>query len=892
MLVEGPAVNGSRASLPALVRALTAVDLAYTQTARAARLAGEAAAAAAGDAEVVSVAERALGMISTARGDLVDAEAHLRDAIRGAIAAGLSARAAEARGSLAWVLTLSGATNEALAEVDRAVPALAGISAARVTMMRALILTELARFDEADIAFGDALETLRSAGGDDLLEADVRTNRSMLYVHRRDWWAADNDLRLAEALYTATGHQGRTAMVFHNRGLAAATRGDLPRALSAYDEAELRYRAAGRPLGLLPIERAEGLLSVLLVAEAREAAEAAIADFTRQRNAIDLVQARLVLARAALLDGDATTALVQADLARRSSLRQHRPGWAALAAYMTLRARWEDDQRSESMLRAGQRAVIALTDAGWVVAALDARLIVARVAMQLGRTATARRELAEAGHARRRGPAELRAKAWHAEALLRLADGDRRGAESALRAGMRVVEAFRASLGATELRTHASGHGGELARLGLQLALHSGRPESVLEWAERWRAGALRLRPARPPDVAELAQDMAELRQVAGDLTAAAAGGGDIVGLLRRQTALEHAIHRRARHASGSTRPGPTAPTAPTARTLEALLGQRALVEYLSSDGVLHAVVIRDDRVVLRELGPLAAPARELDALRFGLRRLAYQTHSEESRAAASKLVGFKARSLDALLLAPLLEDIGDAPLVIVPTTVLHAVPWAVLPSCARRPVSVAPSAALWQRAVSTDAATDDERCVLVSGPGLRHASAEVAALARRYPGASRFSGRRARVEAVTAALDGAELVHIAAHGHFRADNPLFSSIRLFDGALTVYDLECLRRAPRHVVLSACDSGLPTVRPGDEVLGLAAALLSLGTTSLVATVVPVPDDASRPLMLRFHRALRGGSCTSVALATAQHELAGRSVADGQTAAGFVCFGAG
>jgi len=868
---------------------LTAVDLAYTHATQAARLAQEALSASAGDPEVASVAERALGMIATARGDLVGGQAHLRTAIREAIAGAHSARAAEARGSLAYALTLSGATDEALAEVDRAVPALEGISAARLKMLRALILTEVARFGAADIAFRDALDTLKCAGGDDLLEGDIRTNRSLLYVHRRDWRAAENDLRLAEALYTATGHTGRTAMVFHNRGLAAATRGDLPSALSAYDEAELRYRAAGRPLGLLPIERAEGLLSVLLVGEARRAAEAAIAEFARQRNAVDLVQARLVLARAALLDGDSSTALVQGELARRSSLRQHRPGWAALAAYLTLRARWEDGQRSESTLRAGQRAVIALDDAGWVVAALDARLIVARIAMHLGRMTTARRELAAVGQARHHGPAELRAQAWHAQALLRLSDGDRRGAEVALRAGMRVLENFRASLGATELRAHASGHAGELARLGLQLALHAGRPESVLEWAERWRAGALRLRPARPPDGAEMAQDLAELRQVAGDLTVAAASSGDVTDLLRRQTALEHAVRRRARHASGSSRPSSTAPTT---AALNVLLGRRALIEYVSSDGVLHAVVIRGERVVLRELGPLADAEVELDALRFGLRRLAHQIHSKASLAAASKLVEYKARSLDRIFLAPLVGDIGDAPLVIVPTSVLHAVPWPVLPSCDHRPVSVAPSAALWQRAASTEPAADDARCVLVSGPGLPHAGAEVAALARRYPDASRFSGRRARVEAVTAALDGAGLVHIAAHGHFRADNPLFSSLQLFDGALTVYDLESLRQAPRHVVLSACDSGLPTVRPGDEVLGLAAALLSLGTTSLVAAVGPVPDAASRALMLRFHRGLQAGSSPAVALAMAQHELGGRSLADGQAAASFVCFGAG
>ena len=75
------------------------------------------------------------------------------------------------------------------------------------------------------------------------------------------------------------------------------------------------------------------------------------------------------------------------------------------------------------------------------------------------------------------------------------------------------------------------------------------------------------------------------------------------------------------------------------------------------------------------------------------------------------------------------------------------------------------------------------------------------------------------------AALEGAGMAHVAAHASFRADNGLWSSLELADGVLTVYELEQLRRPPQVVVLSACQSGLSAVRPGDEVMGLVAALL-------------------------------------------------------------------
>ena len=107
-------------------------------------------------------------------------------------------------------------------------------------------------------------------------------------------------------------------------------------------------------------------------------------------------------------------------------------------------------------------------------------------------------------------------------------------------------------------------------------------------------------------------------------------------------------------------------------------------------------------------------------------------------------------------------------------------------------------------------------------------------------------------MDAVAAALDGAGLGHVAAHGRFRADNPFFSSLQLADGPLTVYDLEALRRAPTRLILSTCDSGLSAVRSGDELMGLAAAVFSLGARTLIASVVSISDAATRPLMLSLH----------------------------------------
>ena len=181
---------------------------------------------------------------------------------------------------------------------------------------------------------------------------------------------------------------------------------------------------------------------------------------------------------------------------------------------------------------------------------------------------------------------------------------------------------------------------------------------------------------------------------------------------------------------------------------------------------------------------------------------------------------------------------------------------------------------------------------VLVAGPGLTHADDEVRALDAALGGARLFTGLRATVDAVTAALDGTGMAHIAAHGDFRADNPLFSQLRLADGPLTGYDLERLVRTPRRLVLSACDSGLSAVQPGNELMGLAATVLAAGTETLIATTGPVADDVSRTYMIAFHRRLHGGETPAAALVAARSDIADADPAVAATVGSFTCFGAG
>jgi CHAT domain-containing protein len=221
---------------------------------------------------------------------------------------------------------------------------------------------------------------------------------------------------------------------------------------------------------------------------------------------------------------------------------------------------------------------------------------------------------------------------------------------------------------------------------------------------------------------------------------------------------------------------------------------------------------------------------------------------------------------------------------VIVAPPSLQHLPWSIVPSVAGRPATVAPSGAWLARTDGPPRLDASRSIVAVAGPRLRHAADEVSRVATRYEQPVALFGDDANGKQVLAALSDADIVHIAAHGRLRPDNPLWSSLELADGPLSVYDVEQNGRTPPVVELSACDSGVG-LRAGDDLLGLASTFLDLGTRSLVATVCPLPDAAvTADTMVAVHERLVAGA--SAAAALADHT----SADDGLTAACLVCFG--
>ncbi|MEU0253732.1 CHAT domain-containing protein, partial [Streptomyces sp. NPDC006184] len=479
------------------------------------------------------------------------------------------------------------------------------------------------------------------------------------------------------------------------------------------------------------------------------------------------------------------------------------------------------------------------------------------------------------------GPPPARMTGWAAQALRARAAGSRRGVLEACRRGLDVLDDHRMTLGASELRAHATAQGAELAALAQEVSLAQGGPRRLLVWSERWRATVLSAPPARPPHDPALLSGLTAYREIAARAEAARMEGRPVPALEREQRRLEREIRSRTRHMGGAATGA--GDRLDVARLLDRL-GDGWLVELAVVDGRVHVLLCGQGRVRRFTGGSLAEAVAEAGHVQAGLRRLAHP--GAEARLPLVEAAG---RRLQELLLAGAAKWLGPGPVVVVPPGALHRVPWALLPALRERVLSVSPSAGSWLRARETEPPPEG-RPVLVRGPGLATGGAEVPELAGRYGTATVLEGDDAQVPRVLAELDGAGLAHLAAHGTFRADSPLFSALRMADGPLIVHDFERLSRSPYRIILSSCDTARLASVGADELLGLVTALLPLGTAGVVASSAPVNDAAVVPLMLALHKGLGAGLSLAEALRDARTTLPGDAVHQA-TGWAFAAFGA-
>lgn len=179
----------------------------------------------------------------------------------------------------------------------------------------------------------------------------------------------------------------------------------------------------------------------------------------------------------------------------------------------------------------------------------------------------------------------------------------------------------------------------------------------------------------------------------------------------------------------------------------------------------------------------------------------------------------------------------------------------------------------------------------------------EARAIQTLFPEASVLSGAKA-TESGLKQVAAPRILHIATHGFFLGDteiagssgslpttrginarakptNPMLRSGLALTGAnlrkstgdsgiLTALEASGLNLwGTKLVVLSACDTGIGEVRNGEGVYGLRRAFVLAGAESLVISLWPVSDYATRELMIRYYRNLKSGMGRGAALRQVQ-----------------------
>lgn len=369
----------------------------------------------------------------------------------------------------------------------------------------------------------------------------------------------------------------------------------------------------------------------------------------------------------------------------------------------------------------------------------------------------------------------------------------------------------------------------------------------------------------------------------------------DISTLKNRAVVIEQAISGLRLRSIGGGREMPRLPihALPTQMIWPMLDVDHALVVYHMVGAEIMAFVCVNHQIqMVRHL--CAA-----DEVQFNLRRLS--VHWERARVSQLMLARHMLQLqqstqhilhiLYSQLWAPVqavldqLAPPGEAPvrkLTVVPHAILHQTPFHALYDgqgylLESYAISYAPSATVF--ALCQQRTLRQDGMALAVGVPDAHIPAvdeEVRRVTTRLqlqvPNVCALLSQEATLAKLTALTKQCQLLHVACHGLFRGDNPMFSALKLHDGWLTAADVAQFDLTGALVTLSACESGRSHVINGDEILGLTYAFLSAGAATLLVSQWLVQDQVTAELMDKWYRYFLDYQDLAGALRVAQLEI--------------------
>ena len=536
--------------------------------------------------------------------------------------------------------------------------------------------------------------------------------------------------------------------------------------------------------------------------------------------------------------------------------------------------------------------------------AVLAHLLLARIALQVGDPAEAQKETDES-LARLRGlqTPVLAYQAHLLEGQIAQARNNRPAAHQAYLEARKALEALRSRLQGEELKIsfvknrmqvyealvdlYIEGDGTENSAEEALACMEAAKSRSMIEMI--FQSGqSLPLGEAGQSDLVRRIRDLREelnwyYHRIELEQLRPEAQSHQRLGSLQEKAQLhEKELMRTLRELPAHERENATleAPAEFSLAKLQAHLPPDAsLVEYFSAGDRLVAAVITRNEIQILPVTLLPRVAHFLQLLRFQLSK--FRMGNEYVRRFEEPLLRATHSHLEALygeLIAPLRPFFQGKHLIVVPHGPLHFLPFHALRNGEEYlgdsfTVSYAPSATVFcwcqEKPASATASSlvfgiADERA-----PQILQEAQSVAAL---LPHSSLHVGDHATSSVLRKKGQQSGLLHLATHGVYRQDNPMFSGIRLGDGYLNLYDLYQMRLDAKLVTLSGCATGMNFVAAGDELLGLQRGLFCAGATTLLLSLWDVHDQSTSQLMQLFYREFLRTANMAGALQHAMQEL--------------------
>lgn len=698
----------------------------------------------------------------------------------------------------------------------------------------------------------------------------------------------------ASALYEEAAQQAEhagvpvtQAEIEGNIGNFALLRGRYDEALDYLERSRRRYELLGMPhqSALAEREIADAYLELNLVPEAWEIYERVTKTFATLGLRADEARAFASCGRADFLLGYPDGAL--AALRRAHELYVAEGNKVGEALVLLSEAQVHHAQGDDQTAR--ELAVQAEKDlsefGGWHQILL-ARWLLAEVELSLGNTDKAEQLFATAVEdSIHKGQPQITERCYTGLGLVAINKGDTETAEQCFRNAIAVTEELRAPLPGEEFKTAFFANKLVPYQELLRICLQGKRVSEALSLVESARSRALvdslggeheLATEARDSFETQLIQQIAELREELNYLyNEMNQRQRDVQSALRERESRVLEITRQLQHRRSATWFQHQAFDVDLLRA--ELRPNDAVVEYTTLDNELLAFVVTRERIhVERQLGSTAEINQQLRALRFQIDTLRFGAQSVRRHlpSLTEKIRSHLIR-LYKQLLGPLEPAVRDRNLIVVPHGGLHYLPFHALhdgdkyliETCE---VSYAPSAAIFQHCLHRAEHGLDRALLLgISDEQTPRIHDEIRSIAGIFGNTTAFVDDTATTEALRLHSTGADVVHLACHGQFRSDNPLFSALLLADGWFTVRDAYSLRLKNALVTLSACETGANVVAPGDELIGLARGFFAAGARSVLLSLWMVDDEATNQMMVDFYREMKAGSSLSASLRAAQ-----------------------